>query len=205
MNKIAFRSFTSVLVILIIIFPIVTISSCTFIPDRNPIYLDQPPFEDFEDYVLGYAGDTFRGEQWDRNYSVEANRMTVVWTNKELVAVAQLNFYDNRNFSTNFEEYYSNEHIENILFGQYQNLRRKSSCRDNDNGIYLTEYAGELNGVPFTIRFWTINSSQTYFIDFSLIFPNYYSTQLNKVSSQLFPALSRCQGETAVNFKNNLR
>ncbi len=148
--------------------------------------------EGFENYVLGYCGDTFKSIDWERSYSVESDWMRVTWQNHYMGAMATLTYTDIESTNIEPESYFSEENIIDFVFADYNNLQKKSSCKDNTGKYILHEYTGEANDLEYLIRFWEVLENDSYLIDFTLVFPPQENELFDIYSKNIFPNLITC-------------
>ena len=178
---------------ILLIISIMTIS-CSFFY-KNPLRQQRDPTssdEGFEEFVLGFTGDTFSSETWKRNYSVDPDKMQIVWRNQEYGAIAVLNYQIIAGSSTTPEEYYSEENLRNIFFGDYENLQRIEKCSNPGENLILYKFRGDLHDTTYIIRFWEILKDRPYVMDLMIVFPHWHVSQMEAYAQELFPNLSNC-------------
>lgn len=148
--------------------------------------------EGFEKYVLSYTGESLSSQAWSRKYYVEPNKMTVFWSNTALDSIAQLDYQLVHSEGVDLDDIFTDENIENTLFGAYSELTKHNMCSNHEESLILREYTGLLRNTEYLIKYWLKTEGQADIIEFTLVYPSQHHTEIIEISKEVFPALYKC-------------
>lgn len=162
------------------------------LPTVTPACISAEPTQADIDRALDYTGTLFKGNEWERSYTVMESRVGVTWMNNSLGAVAYLEALI---FSCGYEEpdidaYFSPETWD-IIFEYYDESEIVSECRTS-NGLRLYEVDATNNGFEYDIRYWARNDTDYRLITMMMTFPVGTEDLLADYATRLFPPLPDC-------------
>jgi hypothetical protein len=91
------------------------------------------------------------------------------------------------------DDYFRKQNFEDVIFLDYENLRRITTCTDIESDLTLHEFKAEVHETDYAIRFWIKLDSKTRVLDMMLVFPRGLEMELDKYTKESFPELSSCQ------------
>jgi len=155
--------------------------------------MTEPTDEDIK-FALGFTGDTF-DSSWQRTYRIENMRVKVTWKNSEN-AVAYLDYliYSCGYTQADWDYYFSDQTMREVLFRDYQNVNRTASCAEAVDKLALFEFTAQFRNEDYRIRYWAMPKTLgvTRFLMMMLVFPETSRTELDRYSRTLFPPLVSC-------------
>ncbi len=145
-------------------------------------------------YALGFAGNTFDAEKWDRSYTVQSMSVTVTWMSRDKSRVAFLEYslYSCGFAPTDWDYVLADRTFRDISFRNYQNVDRLADCSQSQANLKLVEFTAQHSEKNYWIRFWASLKGSTRLLTITLVFPEESKTDLDIYGSRLFPALPSC-------------
>ena len=168
------------------------------VPSETPVTLataacisPEPTQEDI-DRALIFTGQYFDTPDWQRSYTVSADRVTVSWFSSTLSSVAYLEalIYPCGYEDIDLDNYFIDENWA-ITFGNYQSFERVSECR-NDSGLRLYQFKAVDQDAEYDIHFWAVNDSPTRLLTVMIVLPVASNALMEQYSYSLFPQLTSC-------------
>ena len=161
-------------------------------PKVTPVCISSEPAQDDIDRALSFTGELFGAPEWVRSYTVAEGRVSVVWSNDPLSAVA---YVEALIFPCSYEEpdlnaFFSDESWQ-IIFANYESFEAVSACKIDD-GLRLYEFEAVTDGFEYTIRYWAKNDTDTRVIGTMIVFPVESQSLVDEYSERLFPDLISC-------------
>ena len=158
-------------------------------PKVTPVCISSEPAQDDIDRALSFTGELFGAPEWVRSYTVAEGRVSVVWSNDPLSAVA---YVEALIFPCSYEEpdlnvFFSDESWQ-IIFANYESFEAVSACKIDD-GLRLYEFEAVTDGFEYTIRYWAKNDTDTRVIGTMIVFPVESQSLVDEYSERLFPDL----------------
>jgi hypothetical protein len=162
------------------------------LPTVTPACISAEPAQSDIDRALSYTDDIFDGPDWEKNYTVDQNRVAVTWLNNPQGAIVYLEALI---FPCSYEEpdldkYYSDENWKSI-FQNYESYEMIDECKTND-GLRLYEFKTQNQGFEYEIRYWVENDTDTRVISTMIVFPLESEALLDEYASSLFPDYATC-------------
>lgn len=147
------------------------------------------------DYVLAYTSDIFESAGWQKSYTVKEFRTTVTWLHDQEGALAFLEYliFSCGYTVEDFEEYFSDQNLETVIFSGYQNLQRLATCTSEENDLTLFEFSADVQDTQYLLRYWIKLDSKTRILTMLVTFPREFEAQLASYADAIFPELSSCQ------------
>ena len=177
-----------------------TVLSCKFLakkPLSIPSDSESAPKSTEQDveYALRFAGNTFESSDWQRNYTVEPDRVSVTWLNhgEGVVVFLEYLIYSSGYTQADVDDYFNEQNFEDIIFRDYENLQRIATCTNIKGDLTLYEFTAEVHETDNVIRFWIKLDSETRVLYMMMVFPEASETQLDKYAGEVFPELSSCR------------
>jgi hypothetical protein len=152
------------------------------------------PTEDDLDYVLGFPGTAFDGPGWDRSFTVEPLRVTATWLDEDQGGLGYIDYlvYSCGLARDDLDEYASEDVLYTVLFADYQDVSRLTSCTSEDGTVTLQEIAGGFEGTDYRIRYWIMPRGETRLLTMTLAMPSDLLSSLDDYASKVFPQLPSC-------------
>ncbi len=162
-------------------------------PISDTCNLESEPTQKDITYALEFTGDTF--SDWNRSYTVHADRVTITWAHQDKGAIAFLEYLFFRCGYTqaDIDAHFSEQNFQDIILRDYENLQSVATCTDTRSDLTLHEFTGALHETDYVIRFWVTPDSETYALNMMLVFPATAEAELDKYAQRVFPELSACQ------------
>lgn len=158
----------------------------------TPVCISSEPTQADIERALNFTGKIFENENWTRSYTVSADRVSVLWDNPSLGALA---FLETLIFPCGYEDldldiFFSADSWQ-VVFGGYESYEFLSECRNN-NGQRLYEFALTLDGIEYDANYWSVNDTPTRVITMQIIFPFEAEILFDEFSYSLFPQIPSC-------------
>lgn len=165
-------------------------------PKVTPVCISPEPTQDDIDRALSFTDDLLNTPEWVRSYTVYEGRVSVVWSNDPLSAIA---IVESLIFPCGYEEpdinnFFSDENWQ-IIFGNYKSFESVSACK-TDAGLRLyqfkaivTDNAGD---AEYAIKYWAMNDTDIRVMGTMIVFPVESQTLIDEYSIDLFPELTSC-------------
>jgi hypothetical protein len=162
------------------------------LPTVTPACNVSEPAQADIDRALTYTGETFNTTEWQQNYDVVGDHVSVTWQNSPQGAIAYLEALI---FPCSYEEpdlnnYYSDENWK-AIFANYESYERIDECK-RDDGLRLYEFKTLNQGFEYKIRYWVESDTDTRIISTMIVFPLDTELLLDEYSSILFPDYPTC-------------
>jgi hypothetical protein len=162
------------------------------LPTVTPACSISEPTQEDIDRALAYTGETFDTTEWQQNYDVVGDHVSVTWQNSPQGAIAYLEALI---FPCSYEEpdlnnYYSDENWK-AIFANYESYERIDECK-RDDGLRLYEFKTLNQGYEYKIRYWVESDTDTRIISTMIVFPLETELLLDEYSSILFPGYPTC-------------
>ncbi|MBN2007039.1 MAG: hypothetical protein JXA21_27055 [Anaerolineae bacterium] len=153
------------------------------------------PSEKDVKFLLGFTGDTFASDEWQRSYSAEDLRATVTWANdlEGGVAYAEYLLYNCGYTQNDLDLYFTEQNFKDIIFREYQNVQLVTNCATEDASLTLYEFSAIWEDEPYSLRYWVKLDSQTRVLTMMLAFPGSSIALMDHYAGVLFPNLQACQ------------
>ncbi len=161
------------------------------LPTVTPVCIPPEPTQRDIDRALSFTGETLENSEWEKNYTIAENRVSVTWLNNPLGAVAYL---ETLIFFCGYEEPDLNNYYEEswgTIFQNYESYELVDECKRND-GLRLYEFKTQNQGFEYGVKYWVQNDTDTRVISMMLVFPFESKLLLDEYSSMLFPGYSTC-------------
>ena len=144
------------------------------------------------DRALTFAGQAIDPVEWKRNHSVAENRVAVTWSNVSQSAIIYLEalVFPCGYGDADLNDYFSAENWK-IIFSNYDGYQLLEDCTTED-GLRRYQFEAANQGLDYDIRYWVKADTDTRVITMMVVFPVGSETQLDDVSSRLFPDLVSC-------------
>ncbi len=157
------------------------------------------PTEEDIAYALGFTGDVFETNGWQRRYTVQTMRTSVIWTNDQEEAVVDLEYllYSCGYTQADVDEYFSDQNLREFLFQSYQDLEQVTSCSQDKAELTLYEFSAKFQGRNYVLRLWIAPVDQARLLYVVFVFPETSVALLDRYAQEVFPALSSCARTTA--------
>lgn len=152
----------------------------------------EPTDEDVKRTLTLGAG-LFDSPDWEKQYSVEPYKVTVIRQNNvdAVLALAENLIFTCGYGQNELNDLFSGENL-NLIFSDYTTLVISNFCEKPDD-IALYELDLTLDGVDYVSRFWVKQDSDTRLLTMRLVFPKSNSTTLDEYSRKVFPEFSSCE------------
>lgn len=153
------------------------------------------PSEQDVKYALGFTGNTFKSDEWQRSYFVEGSRVGVTWLNNQESGLAYLEYliYSCGYTQADVDDYFSEQNFKEVIFRDYQNLQRKARCTSEKGDLTLYEFTAKWEGADYLLRYWVKLDSRTRILTLLLAYPHKSEALLDGYGEEVFPALTVCQ------------
>lgn len=158
----------------------------------TPVCIAPEPVQEDIDRALSFTGQYLNTPDWERSYTVSADRVTVNWFSSTLSSVAYLEafIYPCGYEDLDLDNYFVDENWA-ITFGNYQSFEKVTECR-NDSGLRLYQFKAVDAGLLYDINFWAVNDTSTRMVTFMIVLPVESKATMEQFSYSLFPQLSSC-------------
>lgn len=194
------KLFRQCLIVLMVALGMSVVLSCGFLTQKpmsvsGDCEMTTEPTEQDVEYVLGYTGNTFESSDWQRSYTVGPDRVTVTWLNHNEGAIVFLEYlvFNCGYTQADLDNHFSEQNFEDVIFMEYENSQRITTCTDIDGDLTLHEFTAQVHETDYAIRFWIKPDSKTRVLDMMLVFPKGLETKLDRYAEESFPELSSCQ------------
>lgn len=162
------------------------------LPTVTPVCISAEPTQKDIDRALTYADDIFDELEWEKNYTVAENRVSVTWLNNPEGAIVYLEALI---FPCSYEEpdlnkYYSDENWK-AIFQNYENYELVDECK-TDDGLRLYEFEAQNLGFEYSIKYWVESDTDTRVISTMVVFPLDSELLMDEYASMLFPEYMIC-------------
>ena len=161
-------------------------------PKVTPVCISPEPAQEDVDRALSFTDDLLSAPEWVRTYTVSDGRVSAVWSNDPLSAIA---YVESLIFSCGYEEpdlnaFFSDENWQ-IIFANYESYEPTSACK-TDTGLRLYEFKAVTAGLEYAIKYWVMNDTDTRVMGTMIVFPVESQELINEYSTALFPDLASC-------------
>lgn len=162
------------------------------VEQATPVCIAPEPTQEDIDRALSFTGQYLNTTDWERSYTVSADRVTVSWFSSTLSSVAYLEafIYPCGYEDIELDNYFVDENWA-ITFGNYQSYEKIAECR-NDGGLRLYQFKSVDSGALYDINFWSVNDTSTRVITFMIVLPIESKALMEQYSYSLFPQLTTC-------------
>ncbi|NIS80580.1 MAG: hypothetical protein GTO14_10335 [Anaerolineales bacterium] len=152
------------------------------------------PSQQDVDYILTYTGEIFDSDDWQRSYTVKELRTNVTWLNHQEGALAFLEYliFSCGYTQDDFENFFSDQNLEAVIFVDYKNLKRLATCTSNEEDLMLHEFSAEVQDRQYLVYYWIKLDRETRILTMLLTFPRESEAKLVSYASAIFPELSSC-------------
>jgi len=153
------------------------------------------PYEPTDEDVkrtLTLGGDQFDSPNWEKRYSVEPYRVTVIRknTSEGIVALAENLIFTCGYGQNELNDLFSGENLSSI-FSDYDTMAISNFC-EKPNDIAMYELDLSLDGADYISRFWVKQESDTRLLTMRLVFPTADLAKLEEYSKKVFPEYPFC-------------
>lgn len=170
-----------------------------FAPTPTPTISDDcatftEPTENDIDFSLRFGESLFDPNTWARSYTVEAQRVSVSWTNDNESAVAYLDYliFSCGYTATDLEIYFGDSYWP-ILFQNYASFEPQRACGSFQEGLSLYEFEAVSNDARYHVRYWVRPENSTGVLTLFLVFPTQAEATMDKYAAEMFPTLVTCE------------
>lgn len=145
-------------------------------------------------YALKFSGKTFESDDWQRSYTVESGRVSITWLNHSTSSLAFMDYllYSCGYTQEEIDDYHSDQNFEEVIFRDYQDVQRTSTCSVEAGDLRLHEFTASVEERDYIIRYWVKLDSPTRVLDTMLVFPAGSEAELERYASEILPELSVC-------------
>ena len=161
-------------------------------PKVTPVCISSEPTQADIDRALSFPGELLSAPEWVRSYTVFEGRVSVVWSNDPLSAIA---YVEALIFPCGYEEpdlnaFFSDESWQ-IIFANYESFEPTAACKI-DVGLRLYEFKAVTDGFEYNINYWAKSDTDTRVLGTMVVFPVESQSLLDEYSERLFPELVSC-------------
>jgi len=153
----------------------------------------EPTDEDVE-RTLALGGKLFDAPSWEKRYTVEPYRVTVIRQNRTetIVALAEDLIFTCGYGQQELNDLFSGDNL-TAIFSDYDTMSIANFC-ERPNDIALYELDLSLDGMAYTARFWVRQESSTRLLTMRLVFLKADTAKLDEFSRKVFPDYPACSG-----------
>jgi hypothetical protein len=154
------------------------------------------PYEPTDEDVkrtLTLGNGIFDSPDWEKRYSVEPYKVTVIRQNDvdTILALAENLIFTCGYGQNELNNLFGGDNL-NSLFSDYNTLVVSNFC-EKPNDIALYELDLTLDGVDYISRLWVKQESDTRLLTMRLVFLKADSAKLDEYSKKVFPEYSSCK------------
>jgi hypothetical protein len=172
-----------------------TTQSPTLPPDSGECADPGQPGEADIQEALNYTGQAFSGLEWERSYTVLADRVTVTWENDDEGALAYLEHlvYDCGYVEADIDAFFSEQSLKEVILQDYERPELLESCKDASGDLRLYELSAWIHEQTYLVRIWVTLPQPNRMVYVFLTYPEVGQEQLQAYARDLFPALQACE------------
>lgn len=180
-------------------FLLLFITSCSPVVFREEAFAPTPEVESLNlvtnediDFAQHFAESIFSDDQWERSLTTQHDRVMSTWIKADSGNLAYLDYriYSDGYTQEDLDWYYSDESFSEVLYSNYENVQKTTSCTDGALALY--EFDASYEGTPYLIRDWVDTSNPTRIADLSIIFTLADENELHAYAKAVFPSLPSC-------------
>ncbi len=168
-------------------------ASPTRLPGGDCAQSSQPTDQDVKD-ALNYTGSAFSSTDWERSYTVTADRVAVTWLNNAAGALGYLEdlVYPCGYTQSDVDTFFSEQNLKDVILQNYDRPELKSSCSINKQKLDLYEMTAWLHEQTYLVRIWVSQPSDTRLVYVFLTYPESGADSLQQMAQSLYPMLPVC-------------
>jgi len=198
LSKSAFRIILSIVILVAIVGTTILLEFPSSSAQNSP---DGPmdecgPYEPTDEDIqrtLTLGNGLFDSPDWERRYTVEPYKVTVIHQNKadDIIALAETLIFTCGYGQNELNDLFSGDHL-NSMFSEYETLAIPDFC-EKPNDIALYELELTLGGVDYVSHLWVKQESDTRLLTMRLVFLKSDLARLDEFSRKVFPGYPSCK------------
>lgn len=139
-----------------------------------------------------FGSNVFDPQVWQKSYTVQPGRIQVVWDAPSLGSIATLDYllYNCGWKEADLDAYYSDQNFTDIIFADYQNVKKTAACRAGENRLY--QFDAQFEGTDYRLWQWVLPSGSRRVFGLVMVIPAQDFSAGLQDAQKLVPQLPQC-------------